>query len=173
MATATQPAHVPLDVYLKSSFEPDAEYVDGVIEERPMGEYDHSSWQHAIELWLSQHAQEWAIRVRPELRVQVARNRCRVPDVTVLDRNLPIEQIITHPPIAVFEILSPEDLLNRMMTKLADYERMGVKTILVLDPNGRHFRYVDGRLEPLPQEPFDLPGSACRFDLPAIEKLLD
>ena len=173
MATATQPAYVPLDVYLKSSFEPDAEYVDGVIEERPMGEYDHSSWQQAIELWFSQHAQEWAIRVRPELRVQVARNRFRVPDVTVLDRNLPIEQIITHPPIAVFEVLSPEDLLNRMMTKLADYERMGIKTILILDPKGRHFRYVDGRLEPLPSEPFDLPGSACRFDLSAIEKLLD
>jgi Uma2 family endonuclease len=103
----------------------------------------------------------------------VARNRFRVPDVTVLDRNLPIEQIITHPPIAVFEILSPEDLLNRMITKLADYEHMGIRTILILDPKGRHFRYVDGRLEPLPPEPFDLPGSACRFDLSAIEKLLD
>ena len=173
MASATQPAHVPLDVYLKSSFEPDAEYVDGVIEERPMGEYDHSSWQHAIELWFSQHAQKWAIRVRPELRVQVAKNRFRVPDVTVLDRNLPIEQIITHPPIAVFEVLSPEDLLNRMMTKLSDYERMGIKTIVVLDPNGRHYRYLAGRLEPLSPEPFDLPGSACRFDLSEIQKLLD
>jgi Uma2 family endonuclease len=147
--------------------------VDGVIEERPMGEFDHSSWQHAIELWFAQHAQAWAIRVRPELRIQVARQRFRVPDVTVLDRNLPTEQIITRAPIAVFEILSPEDSLNRMMTKLADYERMGIKTILVLDPNGRHFRYLDGKLEPLPPEPFDLPGSACRFDLAAIEKLLD
>ncbi len=67
MAAATQPMYVPLEVYLKSSYEPDAEYVDGVIEERPMGEYDHSSWQHAIELWFAQHAHEWAIRVRPEL----------------------------------------------------------------------------------------------------------
>jgi Uma2 family endonuclease len=173
MATATQPARMSLDLYLKSSFEPDAEYVDGVIEERPVGEYDHSSWQHAIELWFAQHAQKWAIRARPELRVQVSKNRYRVPDVTILDRNLPIEQIVTHAPIAVFEVLSPEDSINRMMTKLADYERMGIKTILILDPNGRHFRYIAGRLEPLPSEPFDLPGSACRFDLSAIEKLLD
>jgi Uma2 family endonuclease len=173
MAAATQPTYVPLEVYLKSSYEPDAEYVDGVIEERPMGEYDHSSWQHAIELWFAQHAQKWAIRVRPELRIQVAKQRFRVPDVTVLDRNLPTEQIITHAPIAVFEILSPEDSLNRMLTKLADYERMGIKTILVLDPNGRHYRYLDGKLEPLPAEAFDLPGSACRFDLAAVEKLLD
>ena len=37
MATTT---HVPVEVYLCSSYEPDAEYVDGRIEERPMGEFD-------------------------------------------------------------------------------------------------------------------------------------
>jgi Uma2 family endonuclease len=105
--------------------------------------------------------------------VQVANHRFRVPDLALLDRSLPTERFATHPPIAVFEILSPEDSLNRMMTKLADYERMGIKTILLLDPNGQHFRYLSGRLEPLPREPFDLPGSACRFNLTEIEKLLD
>jgi Uma2 family endonuclease len=173
MAAAAQPGYVPLEVYLRSSYEPDAEYLDGVIEERPMGEYDHSSWQYAIQLWFARHALDWAIRVRPELRVQISKSCFRVPDVAVLDRNLPIEQIVTHPPIAVFEILSPQDSLNRMMTKLADYERMGIRTILLLDPNGRHFRFVGGRLEPLPRQPFNLPGSACRFDLAEIEKLLD
>jgi Uma2 family endonuclease len=173
MATATQPVHMSLDLYLKSSFEPDAEYVDGVIEERPVGENDHSSWQLALQLWFHEHAKEWGIRIRPELRVQVSRTRFRVPDVTILDRNLPVEQIATRAPIAVFEILSPEDSLTHMMTKLADFERMGIKTILILDPKGPHFRYIAGRLEPLSPEPFDLPGSSCRFDLSAIEKLLD
>ncbi len=93
--------------------------------------------------------------------------------MTVLDRNLPVEQIIARPPIAVIEILSPEDSLNRMMVKLADYERMGIQTILLLDPNGRHFRYCRGGLESLPPQPFEFPGSACRFDLAEIEKLLD
>jgi hypothetical protein len=60
-----------------------------------------------------------------------------------------------------------------MMAKLADYERMGIKTTLVLDPNGKHFRYTAGTLESLPSAAFDLPGSACRFDLAEIEKLLD
>jgi hypothetical protein len=55
MAAATQPTYVPLEVYLKSSYEPDAEYVDGVIEERPMGENDHSAWQHALDGWFGQH----------------------------------------------------------------------------------------------------------------------
>jgi Uma2 family endonuclease len=173
MAAAAQPTHVPLDVYLKSSFEPDAEYVDGVIEERPMGEWNHADWQAAILEFFRRRRIEWKIRAAAELRIQVSKNRYRVPDVTILDRNLPIEQVVTHAPIAVFEILSPEDLLNRMMTKLSDYERMGIKTIVVLDPNGRHYRYLAGALEPLAPEPFDLPGSTCRFDLSEIQKLLD
>ena len=173
MATSTQPAHMSLDLYLKSSFEPDAEYVDGVIEERPMGEWNHANWQAAILEFFRRQRIEWKIRAVAELRVQVSKNRYRVPDVTILDRNLPIEQIVTCAPIAVFEVLSPEDSINRMMAKLADYERMGINTILILDPKGQHFRYIAGRLEPLSPEPFDLPDSSCRFDLSAIEKLLD
>ncbi len=173
MAATAQVTHVPLDVYLRTSYEPDAEYVDGVIEERPMGENDHSSWQHALELWFAQHAREWGIRVRPEFRIQVSTRNFRVADVALLDRNLPVERSATHPPVAVFEVLSPEDTVTRMLTKLAEYEHMGIKTILVLDPDGKHFRFRNGALEPLPVEPFDMPGSACRFDLAEIEKRLD
>jgi Uma2 family endonuclease len=165
---------VPLDVYLRTAWEPDAEYVDGVIEERPMGEYDHSSWQHAIELWFSRHAKEWNIRVRPELRVQVTLHKFRVPDVTILDRSLPIEQIITHPPIAVIEILSPEDTFPRMLNKLREYEQMGIQSILVLDPGAdQHYRFSKIGLVPFDTPAFDFPGSACRFDLDEIKKLLD
>ncbi len=102
MATTT---HVPVEVYLRSSYEPDAEYVDGKIEERPMGERDHALWQQAILKWFWQHEKEWGFEVLQELRVQVSATRYRVPDVTVLDRSRPIEQIITHPPLAVFEVL--------------------------------------------------------------------
>jgi Uma2 family endonuclease len=173
MAAAAEITHVPVEVYLNSSFEPDAEYVEGVIEERPMGEWNHADWQAAILEFFRSRRRDWNIRAAAELRVQVSAGNFRVPDVTVTDRNLPVEQVITHPPIAVFEILSPEDTVTRMMTKLADYERMGIQTILVLNPGGKHFRYSVGTLEPLPPVPFDLPGSACHFDLAEIEKLLD
>src|SRR5579875_3150266 len=107
MATA---AYVPLQEYLgHGEFEPDAEYVDGQIEERPIGEYDHSTWQQAIERWFLERGRDWALRVRCELRVQVSPTCFRVPDVVVFDRTRPVEQILTHPPIAVFEVLSPED----------------------------------------------------------------
>ena len=171
MATAT--AFVPVEEYLRSSFEPDAEYADGQIEERAVGEDDHSAWQGAIYFWFQQQAKSGQIRVRTELRVQVAPTCFLVPDVTLLDRNLPIEQIVTHPPIAVFEILSPTDALKRVMAKCGQYEGMGVRTILVVDPDGPKYQYVSGRLEPLQARSFDIPGSSCRFDLDEIEKLLD
>lgn len=173
MGATAQGTCVPVEVYLNSSYEPDAEYVDGAIEERPMGEWNHADWQAAILEFFRSRRHEWKIRAAAELRVQVAAGNFRVPDVTITDRNLPVEQVITRPPIAVFEILSPEDTLARMMNKLGDYERMGVPTILVLDPNGKHFQYTAGRLEPLSSQAFDLPGSSCRFDLSEIEKLLD
>lgn len=50
---------------------------------------------------------------------------------------------------------------------------IGIQTILVIDPDGPKYQYVDGRLEPLKTRAFDLPGSLARFDLDEIEKLLD
>jgi Uma2 family endonuclease len=165
---------IPIEVYLQSSYEPDAEYVNGAIEVRPAALWNHSSWQAAILQFFSLQREAWGIRARPSLRTRTSATTVRVPDVAILDRRLPKEQIITHPPIAVFEILSPEDSHSRLMIKLGEYERMGVRTIVVLDPEtGNHRRYVEGRLEPLPAEPFDLPGSRCRFDLDEIVKLLD
>ncbi len=133
MAAAT--TFVTAEEYLRSSFEPDAEYVDGQIEERAARENDHSAWQDAILAWFRPQARQGQIRVRPELRVQVAPATFLVPDVTLLDRNRPIEQIVTHPPVAVFEILSPADTLKRVMAKCGRYERMGIQTILVIDPD--------------------------------------
>lgn len=52
---------VPLSTYLHSEYEPDAEYVDGEIEERPMGENDHSASQLAICAWFLKHAKEWNV----------------------------------------------------------------------------------------------------------------
>ncbi len=144
MSTTTR---IPVEIYLRSSYEPDAEYVDGEIEERPMGENDHSAWQDAICFWFRQHAQDWNVRVRPELRIQVAATRFRVPDVAVLDRDQPTERIVTHPPLAVFEVLSPEDSLQRLKRKLEDYRTMGIPEIWVIDPqDGDYYRYEERQL---------------------------
>lgn len=167
MATTT---HIPVELYLHSSeWDPDAEYVDGQIEERPMGEYDHADWQGAIRDWFRQHANEWNLRVQTELRVQVSKDNYRVPDVTVMSRSNPKEQIVTLPPIAVFEVLSPEDRIPRMMRKLADYSAMGVQQIWVADPaTGAFMRYADGSLTASTH----FEGAGIEFPFSAITELL-
>jgi hypothetical protein len=56
---------VPVETYLRSFYEPDAEYVDGAIEERFAGEHDHAAWQKAILLWFAEHEWEWGVEVLP------------------------------------------------------------------------------------------------------------
>ena len=170
---ATTSALIPIEQYLHSDYEPDAEYVDGALERRPAGEYDHCTWQQAIEQWFLQHAREWNIRVRCELRVQVSPTRFRVPEVVVFDRTRPVEQILTHPPIAVFEVLSPEDTTSRLLSKLDDYEHMGIQGIFVVDPQReRTFQYKGGDLLRCPRV-VQLTGTQHVVDWTRIADLFD
>jgi len=170
MATAT--SQLSVQDYLKTTCDPDCEFVEGVLEERPVGERDHAAWQDAILAWFRDRKREWNILVYPELRVQITPDRYRVPDVTILSREAPREQIITHAPLAVFEILSPEDTMTRMLEKLADYERMGIQAIWVVEPKKpSYFRFSEGKL--IPATLFELPGSSFQVPMPEIEKLID
>ena len=166
---------VPIEEYLRSSYSPDAEYIDGQIVEREstMGENEHSAWQGAIYTWFQTQAAQTGIRVRLELRVQVDACGFLIPDVTLLDRNLPPESIATHPPVAVIDVLSPADQVGRVMKNGERYEKMGIRTILIVDPQGPAFRCRGGKLEGLAERAFTLESSQALFDLDEIAKLVD
>ena len=168
-ATAT---HISVEEYLKTTAEPDCEYVAGVIEGRSVGELDHARWQKALVRWFAGHEPEWGIRVYPELRVQTGADSFRVPDVTLLSRSAPREQIVTYPPLAVFEILSPEDSMTRTLEKLAEYEQMGIAAIWVIEPKKQlYYRYRNDQLAP--GTVFELPGSPFKVELAEIAALAD
>jgi Uma2 family endonuclease len=167
---AAQPSLIPVEEYLRTTSDPDCEYVDGVIEERPVGEYDHATWQTILAAFFTIRQVELGIEARTELRMQVAHRRFRVPDVTLLSRKAPREQIITHAPLAVFEILSPEDTMARMLEKLADYERMGVAAIWVIEPTKQvYYRFQAGQLTP--DTTFSLPGTSYTVPFAEIAAL--
>ena len=126
---------ISLDQYLHTFWEPDREFVDGEVLERNLGEKDHAAWQMAIAVWLRNFRQSANIQVYPELRLQTTPTHFRIPDIMVIDRNAPDEQIITHPPLLCVEILSPEDRVNRMETKVEEYLRMGVRAVWIIDPS--------------------------------------
>jgi Uma2 family endonuclease len=44
------------------------------------------------------------------------------------------EEILTKPPFLCVEILSPEDRMSRIETRINDYLEMGVPYVWVLDP---------------------------------------
>jgi Uma2 family endonuclease len=47
----------------------------------------------------------------------------------------------------VFEILSPEDTIQRLKRKLEDYRTMGIPEVWVIDPqDGAYYRYEDRQL---------------------------
>jgi len=120
--------------YLRSTYRPDCEYVDGRVEERNVGEHDHAAVQAALILWFGRHQEEWRIEVLPEQRIRIAENRFRVPDVCLVSLDQPVEQVLTRPPLVCIEILSPEDTLRRMQERITDYQKLGVENIWILDP---------------------------------------
>ena len=124
---------ISVEEYLRTSYSPDCDYVDGEVVERNLGEYDHSKTQKKVILYLGKRESEWGIVVVPEQRVQVKPTRFRVPDVCIV-LGEPSDQIFVRPPFVCIEILSPDDRLSRMQEKVDDYLRMGVAYVWVLDP---------------------------------------
>jgi Uma2 family endonuclease len=90
----------------------------------------------------------------------------------ILDREQPVEQVIAHPPIAVFEVLSPEDTVRRLMRKLNDYQTMGIPEIWVVDPETRAFsRFEDVQL--IRRTEFSVPSRGIAFPVSRIESGLE
>ncbi len=82
----------------------------------------------------------------------------RIPDVCLVSRSQPIEQVLTKPPLAVIEILSPEDRISRYNERLADYRDMGIQNVWVIDPANR-LGYDCSTAAWLPVEEFRVAGS--------------
>jgi Uma2 family endonuclease len=137
---ATQPVFdkpISVEEYLSTVYEHDCEYVDGVIEERDLGEFEHSFLQLFLGSVFVAHRAEWGIVAVSEQRIQVKASSFRVPDLTVLRAGTPRERILTHPPLLVIEIQSPEDTLRRTAAKAAEYLAFGIEHVWVIDPAAR------------------------------------
>ena len=123
--------------YLRASWHPDREFVDGRIEERNLGEIEHSILQRFFTVLFFIHRAEWGVDVFPELRTQTQARRFRVPDVLVMRAGDKIVRYVTQAPLIAIEILSPEDRLATLQEKAAEYRGFGVENIWVIDPEQR------------------------------------
>ncbi|HEX3683116.1 MAG TPA: Uma2 family endonuclease [Bryobacteraceae bacterium] len=130
MATAV---HVSLEEYLNTDYEPDCDYVDGVLEERNVGKNRHSETQSLIVGLLLAWRRQYGFRVMTEQRVQVSPTRVRIPDVCLVARD-DRDEVTQRAPLLWIEILSPDDRFSRVLNRLQDCLQFGVKTIWIIDP---------------------------------------
>lgn len=137
MAIPSVATAMSVEAYLASALRPDCDYVEGRLEERNLGEYDHGRLQGLLFAWFLAHEREWNVRVSVEQRMQVSPNRFRVPDICVCRSDGPIEQVVRQAPLICIEVLSREDTLSRLGIRVDEYLRLGVEHVWVLDPDSR------------------------------------
>jgi Uma2 family endonuclease len=169
MATATL---ISLETYLTTSYEPDCDFVDGMLEDRNVGEYDHNVVQMALLFWFHQHGKEWRIRTIQEQRTRVASTRVRIPDVCVFSRDVPVEQVFTRPQLIAIEVLSPEDRHTRIEARMSNFRSFGVPNLWVVDPETRSgWDLSDGNW--VRKERLEVAGSPIYLSLPELFQKID
>jgi Uma2 family endonuclease len=131
MSAATQ---ISLDEYLRTSFDPDCDFIDGVVRERNVGKRRHGYAQSHIVIWFGRRVGAPHLIPLTELRMRVGPNRIRIPDVVVAESPLPEEEIFTSPPFLCVEVMSPDDTISAMQDRLDDYLHFGVPNVWVIDP---------------------------------------
>lgn len=137
---------IPLEEYLRTTYRPDRDYVDGEVLERNVGEHDHSDLQSELVYYFRARRTQWRLHAVVEQRVQVSLNRFRIPDVCVVKSGGPHPAIFREPPFICIEILSKDDTQMSMQDRIDDYLRLGVSYVWVFNPATRRVwtHSVDG-----------------------------
>ena len=131
MATAV---HIPVSEYLRTTYRPDCDYIDGEVRERNVGEQPHGDLQIILGTIFRTNRLAWGVRPLGDTRLQITPTRYRIPDLVVLRNTDPKDDIIAFAPLLCIEILSHEDRLNEIRQRVADYSSVGAKAVWVIDP---------------------------------------
>lgn len=111
-------------------FEHDAELVERRVVERPLPTPQHARMQGFLVRVLHMLL---GLQALPELRLRTGPDRTRVPDVCLI-RDIPDDSPTTIAPYLCVEILSPEDRMLEVLTKVSEYLDMGVEVVWIIDP---------------------------------------
>ena len=136
---------ITADQYLRMTFEHEAEFVHGDIVERSMPDYIHARLQIVLGFLFESLRLKYSLFACAELRLQVAPDVFRIPDVSVIAGVPPSQAVPDRPPLVVIEILSKDDRHSGVMQKLEEYRTWGVPNIWVVDPALQRFSIYSER----------------------------
>ena len=136
MATAPQ-EFVSVEEYLHTSYRPDCDYVDGLVVERNLGQFDHARLQGLLAALFVVHEKEWGVLGLPELRLRIRPGRYRIPDILVLPLDYDRSPVVTQAPLLCIEVVSPDDRLRNLTERAQDYLALGVPETWILDPESK------------------------------------
>jgi Uma2 family endonuclease len=183
---STQPTTAPLvsaEEYLSTNYRPDCEYNEGVLEERNLGEFDHSFLQTILAALFTNQIANWGVFGLVEQRVKLRPNRYLVPDVCVLRMGTPREPILTRPPLVTIELMSPKDTLRDVAKKSIEYLEFGVEHVWVIDPRDKQERKNNSKraayrgtmagLELVSSGELTVPGTPIRVNVIELFEKLD
>jgi Uma2 family endonuclease len=135
-------ALISLDEYLRTSYHPDCDFIEGEVLERNVGKRKHGYAQARVAAWFIQRQQTLRLEAITELRMRVGPNRIRIPDAVFCEMPLPEEEIFTSPPYLCVEVMSPDDTIAAMEDRLDDYLQFRVPNVWVIEPylnkEGKH-----------------------------------
>jgi len=162
---------ISVQEYLHTSYRPDREYIDGELQERNAGKWEHARLQWLLASWFDRHETEWSCIGSTEQRVQVSPSRVRIPDLVVLPVCAPPD-VLVDPPLLVIEILSPDDTYSDTQERATDYRAMGVQTVWIIDPKTRSGRMcIENRW--LEAHRLEVPGTPLYVQLEELFDRLD
>ncbi len=145
MFLASVPALLSIDEYVRRSYQRDVDLVEGQIEGRNLGEFEHARDPNDPELLL-------------EGEGMAGEDGCRVARPCDLEPGTDLrpcdfagggatEKVTEMPPPIRIEILPPEDRLARAQAVLTDYRAMGVANIWLIDPLRRSAHTFDQEVQ--------------------------
>jgi Uma2 family endonuclease len=161
---------VSLNEYLHTNYDPDMEYVDGVLVERNVGDQSHGLLQAIVASYLGQFRKSHRLSVFIACRLFTSTGRYRIPDLMVLEQPYSKGTVVTDVPAAVIEIKSPDDTLDEVMDKCLEYSALGIPNIVVLDPDHkRQYAFQNRGLQLVSILSLELPKSGASLPFPAAE----
>jgi Uma2 family endonuclease len=141
---------ISVEEYLNTSYpDGDREFLDGLVVERNVGTPGHSALQKILIVHLAAFEKSaLQIAVRPECRTRIEETRYRVPDILVMTKPFrQTDRVVLDAPLLIIEILSPDDRMKDILQRFAEYEKLGVRYIVQMDPEDRTtFLFVNGDL---------------------------